>query len=595
MKSHIRLISLLLIAVFLLSFCPQVSAVEKVFGNTTTPTSYFIYPAGDVIDATIPKGGYKDLVFFSELVPPSDPAYYYYIEIYRGSLDYLDMLVDQDQDPEVMDTFFFQAKEWWNKPKTARLTADSRYTAGDYSLVCCLVNVDTGEIMNPYELFWTELHVADNPPAATDFCMQILMADGLHEIQEGDIVFADSSYIYLFLTPGPIPSIGTQQYTISSALTGVVSTVAYKNFYQLEIKFGDYLTRVDITSGDIHHSFWMNTGNYDEDQVLYLKHGNTNLCVGAEDTCVVKGIEDNSHFYENYICAPDWSTSDPSVATVTSWGLVKALKPGTVTITAEAGRFKQSVTYTVREHQLPEGTPVTGPTATQPRQAVGHCSVCGKDDAVNIYEPAIFTDTVAASWYAQHVDLVYDLGLMNGTGAHKFSPDSPLTRAMAATVLYRIAGKPEVEGESPFPDVPAGQWYTEPVIWAQANGIVTGYQDGTFRPDRNITREQFAAILYRYMRTIDPELQPDADLSGFPDAGNVQSYALEAMRWAVGEKLINGVAVGEQSFLRPENNTTRAQFATIISRFMGVRERYTPQDEPDPDTPDPDAPAPAER
>ena len=143
--------------------------------------------------------------------------------------------------------------------------------------------------------------------------------------------------------------------------------------------------------------------------------------------------------------------------------------------------------------------------------------------------------------------------------------------------------------------MPAGQWYTEPVIWAQANGIVTGYQDGTFRPDRNITREQFAAILYRYMRTIDPELQPDADLSGFPDAGKVQSYALEAMRWAVGEKLINGVAVGDQSFLRPENNTTRAQFATIISRFMGVLERYAPQDEPDPDTPDPDAPAPAER
>ena len=585
MKKHSRILCLVLAAVFVLSAGLQVSAAACIQGITKDLEHNNIYPAGDVVDATIVKGSYKDLGFLSGYVPPYGPQYYYFVQIYRGSLAQLDALAEQGRDAELVEEFYFHADSSWNKPMYARLNADERYPAGDYSVVCFLADVETDQILDPYELFWTEVHVVNSPRPATDFSMKILMEDGQHEIHDNDVVFARYHSVFLTLTPGPIPSTGTQTYSISSTLPEVVTAKMNKNYHEFEIKWGEYVTRVNIVSGNIRHSFWINTGYYDEQTCLQLYHGGTTLCIGQEDTCVVKGKVDNSHHYDDYMCAPDWSSSDPSVATVTSWGLVKALKPGTVTITATAGRFQQSVTYTVGQHQLPADTPVTGPTATQPKQAVGHCSLCGRDDAVNIYEPAVFTDTTPTAWYAEHVDRVYDLGLMNGTGGHTFSPDSTLTRAMAATVLYRIAGKPEAEGESPFPDVPDGQWYTDAVIWAQSNGIVTGYQDGTFGPNRSITREQFAAILYRYMCSVDPALEVPDTLGSFPDAGKVQSWAREAMCWAVGEKLINGVAVGSQSFLRPENYATRAQFATIISRFMTVLEKYTPE-EPAPNPPE---------
>ena len=218
-------------------------------------------------------------------------------------------------------------------------------------------------------------------------------------------------------------------------------------------------------------------------------------------------------------------------------------------------------------------------TATQPKQAVGHCSICGKDDAVNIYEPAIFTDTKATAWYAEHVDNVFDLGLMNGTSEHTFAPNANVNRAMAATVLYRIAGEPEIEGESPFNDVPAGKYFTNAVIWAEQNGIVNGYPDGTFRPDVSITREQLAAILYRYAGSEGKATAEAAVLDEFPDAYKVHSYAQDAMGWAVGAELINGVGSDGKSYLQPANNASRAQFATIISRYMTTVYPLTPEEQ----------------
>ena len=338
-----------------------------------------------------------------------------------------------------------------------------------------------------------------------------------------------------------------------------------------------------------------------------------------------------------------WSSSDPSVVCVdkdnpflngsgqyNSFMYFKCLKPGTAVITANNGGKTASVEITVREHEPTENVhrleptctldgmitgkcafcnkqvqvvlPALGhqldetavriePTATQPGSLTGKCTVCGDENA-SIELPAIFTDTKATAWYAGHVDKVYDAGLMNGTGEHTFAPNANVTRAMAATVLYRIAGEPAVATTSSFLDVPLKSYYTSAVIWAQQNEVVNGYPDGTFRPNDNITREQLAAILYRYAKAGGNALESDADLSAFPDSGKVHAYAAEAMGWAVGAGLINGVGSGGQSWLQPANNATRAQFATIISRYLTALES-TPEQE-NPEIPSPADPGAAE-
>ena len=143
-----------------------------------------------------------------------------------------------------------------------------------------------------------------------------------------------------------------------------------------------------------------------------------------------------------------------------------------------------------------------------------------------------------------------------------------MTRAMLVTVLYRLDGQKEPTGANPFTDVEPDSWYTEAVIWAVENEIVLGMGDGTFAPEAEITREQMAAILYRYAAYRGDDMTTDADLAAFPDEKTVSSYACEPLAWAVDRGLINGVAQGGESWLEPQAGATRAQVATILMRFM---------------------------
>ncbi len=178
-----------------------------------------------------------------------------------------------------------------------------------------------------------------------------------------------------------------------------------------------------------------------------------------------------------------------------------------------------------------------------------------------------YTDLNLKAWYHDGVDFVLNNGYMNGVSSDIFRPDGTLNRAMVATVLYRIAGEPAVEGTSNFSDVEAGTWYTNAVIWAQANGIVTGYTDNTFKPTKEITRQEMAVMLARYAKLLGMEIT-GGDLSTYPDAKDVPSWAEESMAWCVAKGLINGVQSGGVSSLKPGNNATRAQFATIIMRYL---------------------------
>lgn len=191
-------------------------------------------------------------------------------------------------------------------------------------------------------------------------------------------------------------------------------------------------------------------------------------------------------------------------------------------------------------------------------------SVVNKDKGMTTYSKLPFSDVRIADWFYNDVKYVYEKGMMAGTAADVFAPNATTTRAMIVTILYRLEGSPAVTGTSAFVDVPAGQWYTNAVNWAAANQIVKGTSATTFAPNDSITREQMAAILYRYAQYKGYDVTKKADLSGYSDNGQVSAYAKDALAWANAAKLINGVT---NTTLAPQGNATRAQVSAILHRF----------------------------
>lgn len=177
-----------------------------------------------------------------------------------------------------------------------------------------------------------------------------------------------------------------------------------------------------------------------------------------------------------------------------------------------------------------------------------------------------FTDVSWDHWAYSAVKRVYTRGLMVGVSDTSFAPGQTLSRAMLASILYRLAGEPAVTAENPFTDVPADRWYTDAVIWAAENGIVVGCGDGTFRPNAPATRAQTAVMLYAYANFAGRNTSQRADLSAFADAADVPSWALAEMQWANAAQLILG---RDGKLLAPNAETTRAEMASILSTFIG--------------------------
>ena len=181
----------------------------------------------------------------------------------------------------------------------------------------------------------------------------------------------------------------------------------------------------------------------------------------------------------------------------------------------------------------------------------------------------LFTDVPADSWYYDSVGEIVEQGLMNGTSAYAFSPDTTMTRAMLTTVLYNLAGKPEVSDNLgyPYADVDANAYYALPVYWARANGLVTGYTDETFAPNDTVTREQTAVLLYRLANYLGMDTSARADLSAYTDAAQISAYAQDAMQWAVASGLLNGRTA---TTLAPQGSATRAEGAKILTSFTAL-------------------------
>ena len=188
-----------------------------------------------------------------------------------------------------------------------------------------------------------------------------------------------------------------------------------------------------------------------------------------------------------------------------------------------------------------------------------------------------FTDVPADAWYLDAIRYVYANGLMIGTGATTFEPDTTITRGMIVTILHRLEGTPKAEGMT-FSDVEEGKWYSDGVAWASANGIVNGFPEGTFEPKTPITREQLATTLYRYanFKGMDVSVGEDTNILSYDDAFEIDDWAMPAMQWVCGAGLLPGL---EESDLRHAEPATRAETAALFMNLLAPKPQEPEQEQ----------------
>ena len=342
-----------------------------------------------------------------------------------------------------------------------------------------------------------------------------------------------------------------------------------------------------------------------------LNKTSLSLTVGGTDTLTAK-VEPSNATNKGVT----WNSSAPGVATVDTNGKVTAVSVGTATITATVDGKSATCTVTVEKPYTPPpyipptyavtvpettgGTVEVSPSrassgrrvtiTTQPApgyelesltvldsrgseialtaQGDGKYTFTMPSRKVTVQAsfapvPLPFEDVPPGAWYEEAVRYAYTHGIMEGTSATTFVPGKSLTRAEAVQVLYNLEGQPTVSGNATFPDL-VYEWYKPAISWAESTGVVDGYEDGTFRPDEPVTREEFAQMLYDYASYKDYDLTAEGDLSQFTDGDSVQEWAVPAMTWANGNQLING---HDDGTLEPGGTTTRAQAASILMRF----------------------------
>jgi hypothetical protein len=271
-----------------------------------------------------------------------------------------------------------------------------------------------------------------------------------------------------------------------------------------------------------------------------------------------------------------WTSDTPSVATVNDAGLVTASNTttGSAIITAKVGSHTATCNITVTEPASDPGLRPSGPSGgggvstpvepkteeEPPAQTQTQSEATGTETAL-----AALRDVSASDWYYEDVKFVTENGLFKGVSATEFAPNAKMTRAMLATVLYRLAGEPAAPaGQGSFGDVPAGQWFSEAVAWASANGVVGGYGPNVFGTDDPVTREQIAVLLYRYAELMGYDVSASADLAAYTDATDISEWAREALAWANAAGLITGRGA---SALDPTDTATRAEVSAMLHRF----------------------------
>ena len=178
-----------------------------------------------------------------------------------------------------------------------------------------------------------------------------------------------------------------------------------------------------------------------------------------------------------------------------------------------------------------------------------------------------FRDVTESDWFYDDVRFANQNGLFNGVEKDLFAPEEPMTRGMLVTVLWRLDGETAPKTATTFTDVDANAYYADAVAWAAESGVVNGIGGNKFDPEGNVTREQIAAILFRYASLKGVDTAARADLTAFPDAEKTSAYAHDALSWAVAAELVKGTKEGSTIYLDPQGSATRAQVAAILSRY----------------------------
>lgn len=561
MKKLNRILAIVLALALALSMVVPASAADgsefpleqilkmKNAGKSPATAETLIYPYGQTFSTAVVKGGVATLQFKLNQTRPSTDKFG--VMICRGSYEDMEYLDESD----IVEERTYKMSDFYNGSIAMTWKADSRYPVGDYILIGVIMDKN-GE---PYyqDYYAVDLYVVNQNIPATG--MEVMWAvDGNYYDMPEAIPMFDPTCLAFSLTP--YVNTASRNVTVTSSNPNLLTAYVDAGYVYVQAKgYGN--ASITITCGNVKKTIPFEAG-----EVHYANfHANAtdpDLCVGMTDKIVVTCLPEGTPY------VAQWSTTNPDVVTVKN-GIVTAVGPGSATVIFTCASATEWVNYTVTEHDQREGLPVSERTATKPAMQVGPCSICGQKEAVTIIEEAVFTDTDYKAWYSDHVDYVYDEGIMNGTGAHSFGPDMALSRAMVVTVLYRAAGSPEVTGEIPFTDVEEGMWYSDAILWASQNEVVKGVGDGSrFDPNGNITREQIATILYRYTDKLGVEMAEGADLNSYPDGVAVSGFAVEGMEWAVAEGLITGVSSGGKTTLAPKNSASRAQLATIISRYQ---------------------------
>ncbi len=254
-----------------------------------------------------------------------------------------------------------------------------------------------------------------------------------------------------------------------------------------------------------------------------------------------------------------------------------AFSPAFATPVSKGGGKTTVTLYLVSAYALNTDTAVALGSLTAKGQGVFPLSarlglLCQGDTEISMADAPVgpaaefpFTDVRASDWFYGPVLFARQHGLMSGVETTLFGPHTTTTRGMIVTILHNLEGNPEPSSTGTFSDVNSKLYYAAPIEWASSNGIVSGYGGGIFRPDRPISRQELAAILYNYAKYKGRDVTATGDLSAFTDGGKVATYAQDAMRWAVGSGIINGKGNG---LLDPLGGGTRAEAATVLKQYI---------------------------
>lgn len=290
---------------------------------------------------------------------------------------------------------------------------------------------------------------------------------------------------------------------------------------------------------------------------LILHTANTNGKIAVSYPAELELLETKTGFGDEVLW--DIDPAKPGELSL-AWISARDIPAETTALTLTLMGKPGSYTFQVSPQELQrDGTKISCPAFSVNGQIV-HDKPCPS---------AAFQDLSQTAWYHTGVDYVLERNWMIGVSATHFCPGTDMSRAMMITVLYRLAGEPDVSGlECPFRDVKLGSWYADAVCWAAANQIAFGVSGEHFNPSGTLTREQMAVLLYRYAKLQKADTATTAELTDFPDGASVSSWAKDAMQWAVGTGLICGIQENGKLLLDPKGNSTRAQVAVILMRFQ---------------------------